>query len=70
MAGGMLPERDVATHESDFDFREFFRAEIHPAEQAIHRPGADSREERPLRINPGIVDIRRLLFDGATAGLC
>ena len=69
MAGGMLPERDVATHESGFDFREFLRAEILLAEQPIHRPGADSREERALRIDPGIVDIGCLLFDRSAAGL-
>jgi hypothetical protein len=64
VAAGVLAERNVAVHHAALDLREFRCGQRPLAEEAVDRPRTDACEERSLRIDPGVVDICRLLFNG------
>src|SRR5262245_58603415 len=65
----MLTECNITAHDRRLDFRKVGCTEIFLPKQPINRPSTDSSKKRPPRINPGVIDIRRLLLDRTTAGL-
>ncbi len=56
VAAAVLAQGDVAVDERGLLGRELRRPEVLPAEQPIHRPGADAGQEHALRVDPAAFD--------------